>query len=109
VVPKPTLSDAAAMIHAAGGWAVLAHPGYYWKDGLPVLERLPALRAGGLDGVELDYPYRSGSPDLFDERDEREFKEALRATGETLGLRFTRGSDAHCPADLDRVYGPARA
>jgi predicted metal-dependent phosphoesterase TrpH len=109
VVPKPTLPDAAAMIHAASGWTVLAHPGYYWKDAFPVLERLPALRAEGLDGVELDYPYRSASPGLFDERDEREFREALRAAGETLGLRFTRGSDAHGRADLDRVYGPARA
>jgi len=108
-VPKPALPDALAMIHAAGGWAVLGHPGYYWKDAFPVLERLPALRAEGLDGVELDYPYRSGSPDLFDEADEREFKEALRVAGAALGLRFTQGSDAHSHADLDRVYGPARA
>jgi len=108
-VPKPALREAVAMIHAAGGWAVLAHPAYYWKDDFPLLERLPALHAEGLDGVELDYPYHSGSPDRFDERDEREFKEALRAAGETLGLRFTRGSDAHSRADLDRVYGPAPA
>jgi predicted metal-dependent phosphoesterase TrpH len=107
VVPKPTLPEAVAMIHAAGGWAVLAHPGYYWRDAFPVLERLPALHAEGLDGVELDYPYRSASPDLFDEAGEREWREALRVAGETLGLRFTRGSDTHSRADLDRVYGPA--
>jgi len=29
--------------------------------------------------------------------------------GAALSLRFTRGSDAHGPADLDRVYGPAPA
>jgi predicted metal-dependent phosphoesterase TrpH len=109
VVPKPSLGDAVAMIHAAGGWAALAHPGYYWKDGFPVLERLPALQALGLDAVELDYPYRSCSPGLFSEEDERELAASLRAAGEALGLRFTRGSDGHRAADLERVYGPASA
>jgi predicted metal-dependent phosphoesterase TrpH len=107
VVPKPSLEDAVAMIHAAGGWTALAHPGYYWKDGFPVLDRLPAFRALGLDAVELDYPYCSASPALFSPEDEREFAASLRAAGEALGLRFTRGSDAHRAADLERVYGPA--
>jgi predicted metal-dependent phosphoesterase TrpH len=105
-VPKPTLPDAIGMVHAAGGEAVLAHPGYYWKDGFPVLEALPALRAAGLDGVELDYPYRSSSPELFAEADAEGFTAQLRAAGEALSLRFTRGSDAHGPADFERVYGP---
>jgi hypothetical protein len=105
-VPKPSLAEAIRMVHAGGGEAVLAHPGYYWKDRFPILETLPALRAAGLDGVELDYPYRSSSPDLFTEADEGHFAAALRAAGEALSLRFTRGSDAHGPADFDRVYGP---
>jgi len=104
-VPKPEVADAVAMIHAAGGRAVLAHPGYYWKDGFPVLERLQALRALGLDGVELDYPYASASPELFVNGDAERFTKDLRATGEALGLAFTRGSDAHSEADFDRVYG----
>jgi hypothetical protein len=105
-VPKPAMAEAIGMVHAAGGQAVLAHPGYYWKDGFPILEPLPALRAAGLDGVELEYPYRSSSPDLFAEGDAERFTAALRAAGEALSLRFTRGSDAHGPADFDRVYGP---
>jgi predicted metal-dependent phosphoesterase TrpH len=105
-VPKPKLAEAIALIHAAGGVAVLAHPAYYWKDGFPILETLSELRTQGLDGVELDYPYRSSSPDLFAEGDAERFTEALRSTGEALGLRFTRGSDAHRPEDFDRVYGP---
>jgi len=109
VVPKPTLEEAVAMIGAAGGWTSLAHPGYYWKDGFPVLERLPALHALGIGAVELEYPYRSSSPALFSEEDERDFTASLRAVGETLGLRFTRGSDAHRAADLERVYGPTPA
>lgn len=107
VVPKAPFESALSMIHAAGGWAVLAHPGYYEKDGFPLLERLPALRELGLDGIELDYPYRSSSPELFSDQDERELRASLRAAGEELGLRFTRGSDAHRPADFERVYGPA--
>jgi predicted metal-dependent phosphoesterase TrpH len=109
VVPKPAIAESIAMIHAAGGRAVLAHPGYYWKDGFPILERLPALRALGLDGVELDYPYASSSPALFANGEAERFMEALRGEGGPLGLVFTRGSDAHSPADFDRVYGPAVA
>jgi predicted metal-dependent phosphoesterase TrpH len=109
VVPKPSIAEAIGMIHAAGGRAVLAHPGYYWKDGFPILEQLPALRALGLDGVELDYPYASSSSELFANGDAERFTASLRAEGEALGLLFTRGSDAHAPADFDRVYGPAPA
>jgi len=108
-VPKPGMAEAIEMVHAAGGEAVLAHPGYYWKDGFPILEELPALRALGLDGVELDYPYASSSPELFVDGDAERFTAALRVAGAALSLRFTRGSDAHGPADFDRVYGPAPA
>jgi predicted metal-dependent phosphoesterase TrpH len=107
VVPKPAMAEAIGMIHSAGGRAVLAHPGYCWKDGLPILEELGALRALGLDGVELEYPYASSSPELFGNGGAERFVEALRAEGEPLGLAFTRGSDAHSPADFDRVYGTA--
>ena len=108
-VPKPGMAEAIEMVHAAGGEAVLAHPGYYWKDGFPILEELPALRALGLDGVELDYPYASSSPERFVDGDAERFTAALRVAGAALSLRFTRGSDAHGPADFDRVYGPAPA
>jgi 3',5'-nucleoside bisphosphate phosphatase len=105
-VPKPSMAEAIGMVHAAGGIAVLAHPAYYWKDGFPILETLGELRGVGLDGVELDYPYRSGSPELFAEGEAERFTDALRERGDVLGLRFTRGSDAHRPEDFDRVYGP---
>lgn len=107
-VPKPELVRAIAMIHAAGGWAVLAHPGYYWKAGLPILERLAQLRAAGLDGVELDYPYASSSPEVFRDGEADRFVAELGPVAEALGLRPTRGSDIHFDADFDRVYGPPR-
>jgi predicted metal-dependent phosphoesterase TrpH len=106
-VPKPSLEDAIALVHGAGGSAVLAHPGYYQRAGLPVGERLAVLRGLGLDGVELDYPYHSCSKDQFSLDEERAFIDEIRAAGEALGLRFTRGSDCHTAADFDRVYGPA--
>jgi predicted metal-dependent phosphoesterase TrpH len=109
VVPKPTVAQAVTMIASAGGWTSLAHPGYYWKDGFPILERLPALKDLGVAAVELEYPYRSCSPGLFSEDDEREFTASLRVAGAELGLRFTRGSDAHGAADLEKVYGPTPA
>ncbi len=108
-VPKPGMAEAIAMVHDAGGEAVLAHPGYYWKDGLAILDELPALRGLGLDGVELDYPYASSSPELFPDGDAERFTRVLHAQAEALGLVCTRGSDAHSPADLLRVYGAPRA
>jgi hypothetical protein len=93
VLPRPVIGAAIRMVHAAGGWAVLAHPAYCWRDGFPLLGRLPSLRAQGLDGVELDYPYASSSPGLFAGEELGPFTAALREAGESLGLRFTRGSD----------------
>lgn len=108
-VPKPPLAEAIRLLHGAGGWTALAHPGYYEKAGLAMAPRLAALRDLGLDGVELDYPYHSCSPHLFGADDERELIAGIRDAGEALGLRLTRGSDAHTRRDFDRVYGPARA
>lgn len=105
-VPRPDVGEALRMIHEAGGWASLAHAGYYERDGLAgVLERLPELVAHGLDAVELEYPYHACSPHLFGPEDERRFLERLRAAAAPLGLRFTRGSDSHGAADLERSYG----
>ncbi len=107
-VPKPEIARAIAMVHGAGGWAVLAHPGYYWSEGLPILDRLTALRAVGLDGVEADYPYASSSPEVFPGGAADRFTAELRPLAEALGLRLTRGSDSHFGADFTRVYGPPR-
>lgn len=109
VVPKPQIAHAIALVHDAGAWAVLAHPGYYWKDGLPILDRLAELQRWGLDGVEVEYPYASNSPGLFADGEAERFVRDLRATADALGLRQTRGSDCHSPSDFDRVYGRIEA
>jgi predicted metal-dependent phosphoesterase TrpH len=105
-VPKPSLEEAIALVHAAGGVRGAGAPGLLPAGRLPVAERLAVLRGLGLDGVELEYPYHSCSKDQFTVEQERAFVDELRAAGEALGMRFTRGSDCHTAADFDRVYGP---
>jgi predicted metal-dependent phosphoesterase TrpH len=83
------MRDAIAMIHAAGGLAVLAHPG-----GAGSRERLTALMALGLDGVEVMHPGHSPSDTA-----------RLRTLSEQLGLIASGGSDWHGAAEGPRTIG----
>ncbi len=83
------MRDAIDMVHAAGGLAVLAHPGHSGTR-----ERLEALRALGLDGVEVKHPGHSPSE-----------TSRLRALTEQLGLVASGGSDWHGAADGPRTIG----
>lgn len=104
-VPKPVLAEAIALVHGAGGWTSLAHPGYYQRDGVRMAERLASLKAMGLDAVELDYPYHACSPHQFSVEAEAAFAQEMREAAAAAGLRSTRGSDSHTAADFVRVYG----
>ncbi len=55
-VPRTRLlpEEAVETIRSAGGVPVLAHPG--WEASGPVIERVPALVARGLCGIEVYYP-----------------------------------------------------
>ena len=83
------MPDAIAMIHAAGGLAVLAHPG-----AAGTRERLTALAALGLDGVEVKHPGHSAA-DVT----------RLRTLSEQLGLVASGGSDWHGAAEGPRTIG----
>jgi 3',5'-nucleoside bisphosphate phosphatase len=83
------MRDAIAMIHAAGGLAVLAHPG---SGG--TRERLTALAAIGLDGVEVKHPSHSPGDTT-----------RLRTLCEQLGLVVSGGSDWHGAAEGSRTIG----
>lgn len=74
-----SLRDAIAMVHQCGGIAVLAHPG-----GEGTLTRLTALKAMGLDGVEVLHPSHSA-----------EDRKRLLAICEHLDLVPSGGSDSH--------------
>ncbi|MDB4914257.1 MAG: hypothetical protein JWM95_1901 [Gemmatimonadetes bacterium] len=83
------MAAAIAMIHECGGLAVLAHPG-----GAGTRERLTALLALGLDGVEVKHPGHSPGD-----------TSRLRTLAEQLGLVVSGGSDWHGAADGPRTIG----
>ncbi|MBW8770412.1 MAG: PHP domain-containing protein [Gemmatimonadetes bacterium] len=83
------MRDAIAMVHAAGGLAVLAHPG-----ATATRERLEALRALGLDGVEIKHPSHSPQDTA-----------RIRTLADQLGLLPSGGSDWHGAADGSRTIG----
>ena len=80
-VPKEqlTVRDAIALIHAAGGIAIVAHPGQHGTR-----ERIELLKDDGLDGVEVRHPGHSNE-DIT----------RLMALVEHFGLVPSGGSDWH--------------
>ncbi len=109
----PTVGDAIAWIHEAGGVAIWAHPFWDLDSDAEVLEAIDVFRAHGLDGVECFYvTHTPAQTQLLAER-----------CGE-LGLLKTGSSDYHGPehrlfsrflaydahghaADLDALTGAA--
>jgi predicted metal-dependent phosphoesterase TrpH len=76
---KVTPVQAVQVVRAAGGLAVLAHPGWGQHDAL-----IPGLLAAGLDGIEVYYP--DHTPDQV---------ERYRALARRYGLLMTGGTDFH--------------
>jgi predicted metal-dependent phosphoesterase TrpH len=87
-----SIADAIAIVHRAGGIAVLAHPG-----GCATVERLKALAALGLDGVEVRHP----------SHDDAEIGRIL-SLADRLGLLPSGGSDWHGQPDGSRALGVMR-
>ena len=83
------MRDAIAMVHVAGGLAVLAHPGPS-----ATRERLEALVALGMDGVEVKHPSHSPQDTA-----------RIRTLAEQLGLLPSGGSDWHGAPDGPRTIG----
>ncbi len=86
----PTVGEAIAAIHEAGGVAVWAHP--YWdiSDDGEVLDSLERFHALGIDGVEAFYITHT-----------RENTELLVKRSEQLGLLTTASADFHGPENRD--------
>lgn len=82
--PKPTAEEAIQLIHAAGGIAVLAHPITLALEEGAFCEKLDALCALGLDGLEVYYPKHSAV--------QRQFYADCAAS---RNLCITGGSDYH--------------
>lgn len=81
---RPQPEEAIAVIHAAGGVAVMAHPRFWTQDSAQLRSGLRGLMDLGLDGIEAEY--RANLPG--------ETVDHLRAARE-LGLAVTAGSDFH--------------
>ena len=86
-VPKYAVDPVTAveLIRAAGGVAVLAHPGLYGREGDGLTDEvIEAMSAAGLAGIEADHP---------DHTDEQRAR--YGALARRLGLLVTAGSDYH--------------
>lgn len=83
---QPSVSDAIAAIHAAGGVAVWAHPWFDVASAAELEAEVDAFRAAGLDGVECFYVEHT-----------REQTELLCDVCEARGLLRTGSADFHGP------------
>ncbi|MBN8246722.1 MAG: PHP domain-containing protein [Verrucomicrobia bacterium] len=93
-VPKValTMAETIQLIHAAGGAAVLAHPGLYRSDPM-----IPGIAALGLDGLECWHTRHSATA-----------SESYARTAARLGLVATGGSDCHGMAKGEPLIGRIR-
>jgi predicted metal-dependent phosphoesterase TrpH len=83
-----TLRDAVGWIRAAGGQAVLAHPGRYGLSAGALHDLLGEFRAE--DGRGLEVVTSSHTPDQY---------RLFAALAQTFGLCASRGSDFHAPGE----------
>ena len=84
------VEDAIELTHAAGGKAVLAHPGSYRRV-RNLEDALRRMAEAGLDGLEVYYPYDSEADGSMRDRLIARFAELA----ERFGLFATGGSDYH--------------
>lgn len=81
---KLPVPEAIKIIKAAGGLAVLAHPGTIPLDTTTTMELIQTFIHCGLDGIEVYYPIHSTA-----------FRKQLLALCEQENLAITGGSDFH--------------
>jgi predicted metal-dependent phosphoesterase TrpH len=89
------VEDAIEVTHAAGGIAVLAHPGSYTRV-RDVDDAVRRMKAAGLDGLEVNYTYAQNRGHYGESPAEVAALVAhFGALAEELGLLQTGGSDYH--------------
>jgi len=88
------LAEAVGWIHAAGGQAVIAHPGRYKVDGSGMRRLLSEFRDAGGDAIEVVSPSHTRAQ-------YGEFATHARV----LGLRASCGSDWHGPGESSMELG----
>src|SRR6185436_10748372 len=88
------LTTAIGWIRAAGGRAVLAHPGRYGLSAGALDDLMSEFRAAGGEAIEV--VTGSHSPDQY---------AMFAAIAESRGFLASRGSDFHAPGDGDADFG----
>ena len=95
-IEKPTAEAMLRLIHDADGTAMLAHPGYYVKDGYDLAKMVADLKEMGMDGIEVVYPYfQEDSREFPTLEHEKEAVQMIRELGRKYELAESTGSDAH--------------
>lgn len=92
---RPTPEEAISFINAAGGIAVLAHPGRIELENGKLYALIERLAAAGLKGIEAVYSAHTACKTA-------RFKEIA----ENLGLYVTGGSDTHFNGGTKRIGQP---
>lgn len=101
------VEDAIAVTHAAGGIAVLAHPGAYTRV-RDVDDAARRMQAAGLDGIEVNYTYAQNRGHFGESPSQVAALIAhFRALADELGLLQTGGSDYHGTAKPGILPGQA--
>lgn len=96
VIQKPAAEAMIRMIHDADGTAVLAHPGYYVKDGYDLQKLVADLKEMGMDGIEVVYPYfQEDSREFPTLEHEKHAVEMIHELAHKFELIESTGSDAH--------------
>ena len=102
-IDKPDYHDVLDAVHEAGGVTSLAHPCLMKVDDWDRF--LDELKAAGLDGVEVFYPYRAANGNArglsMDPR-------SMQTAAATKGFLLTGGSDDHGPNSTKESIGTIR-
>lgn len=90
---KLNADEAIALVHSAGGLAILAHPNNLKRDEAETAEEIARMQSLGLDGIEARYS-----------RHTPEDTARYLALAEQRGLLTTGGSDFHGPTVKPNIY-----
>lgn len=96
VIEKPKAERMIQLIHDADGTAVLAHPGYYVKEGYDLAKLVADLKEMGMDGIEVAYPYfQEDSREFPTLEHEKQAVQMIHGLAQQYELVESTGSDAH--------------
>jgi predicted metal-dependent phosphoesterase TrpH len=97
-----TVELAIELTHAAGGVAVLAHPGIYHRV-QNIDDAISRMVAAGLDGIEINYPYWREERHTLSGASPQETMAHFTEIARRYNLLMTGGSDYHGERKINRL------